>query len=186
LTAKILEDAKKRAAEITSEAQAKAAAILGEATDDANRESGRVAAEAVNEAARAAEQVVLSKTLSVRDQNLDAKQQTLDKVFAKALEELNALPEEQYKAFLFSWLEELDPDGGEIILPKNRDITVDEINSRLQAAGKKGNLSPDADSRGIKGGFILSKDGIEQNNTFEALVDYYRYELESEVLKALY
>lgn len=89
LTAKILEDAKKRASEITGAAEAQAKAVMDEATAEATREKDRILADAEVEATRAAEQVTLGKTLAIRDQNLDAKQQTLDKVFAKALEDLN-------------------------------------------------------------------------------------------------
>ncbi|MDL2232957.1 V-type ATP synthase subunit E [Ruminococcaceae bacterium OttesenSCG-928-L11] len=186
LTAKILEDANKRASEITGAADDQAKSILDEATDEANRDKDRILTDAKTEAARAAEQVTLGKTLAVRDQNLDAKQQTLDKVFASALDSLNNMTEANFKKFLFAYLIALDPDGDELLLPEKFGVSVDDANAALKAAGKKGNLVKSSDSRTIQGGFILSKNGIEQNNTFESLVAFYRYELESEVLKLLY
>lgn len=186
LTAKILEDAKARASEITGSAEAQARSIVSAAEAEAGRERDRILVEAEDEARRAAEQVTLSKTLAIRDQNLDAKQQMLDKVFAEALEKLNAMARPDYEKFLYSYLEALDPDGEEIILPARYSLSVDDINAHLKEKGKRGNLVGNPEGRAINGGFILCKNGIEQNNTFEALVGFYRYELEGEVLKLLY
>lgn len=78
-------------------------------------------------------------------------------------------------------------DGEEIILPEKYGITnLDEINKAIKKAGGKGNLVLAKDGTPIGGGFMLRKGGIEQNNTFESLVEYYRYELESEVISMLY
>lgn len=185
LTKKILEDARKRASEITGEAERQAKAAVADAHAEATREKERILSDASVEAKRAAEQVTLGKTLAIRDRNLDAKQQTLDRVFAAALDELNAMSDADYEKFLLSYLTALDPDGEEIILPANRAITVEDLNKALKTAGKKGGLKA-GESRPIKGGFILCKNGIEQNNTFESLVSFTRYELESEVLRLLY
>jgi V/A-type H+-transporting ATPase subunit E len=186
LTAKILEDAKARAAEMTEAAEAQAKSLVEEAVADAAREKERILADAQGEAKQAAEQLTLGKTLAIRDQNLDAKGQMLDRVFQTALERLGAMSDADYEKFVLAYLTALDPDGDEIILPKNRPVTVASLNLALKAAGKKGGLVSPGDGRTAADGFILAKNGIEQNYTFASLVSYYRYELESEVLRLLY
>lgn len=186
LTAKILSDSEAQAKQILAEAQQEAQRITTAAMDEAEREREKILADAKTQAAREEEQIVVGNTLAVRDANLSAKQEMLNTVFSEALARLNAMSKEQYLQFLTAYLEKLDLDGEQIILPGKYQIqNIDEINAALQKAGKKGNLKLGKDST-IESGFVLRKGGIEQNNTFEALVGYYRYELESEVISALY
>jgi V/A-type H+-transporting ATPase subunit E len=186
LTAKIREDAKTRASEITGAAEAQAKSLVEEAVADATREKERILTNAQAEAKQAAEQLIIGKTLAIRDQNLDAKQKMLDQVFQTALERLAAMSDAEYEKFVLAYLTALDPDGDEIVLPANRPVTVASLNLALKAAGKKGGLISAGDGRTVADGFILAKNGIEQNYTFASLVSFYRYELESEVLRLLY
>lgn len=187
LTAKISKDSDNQVAAILDSARQEARHISETMEAEAEADREKIIAEAHIEAAREEQQIVVGKTLAVRDQNLDAKQQMLDKVFEEALQRLNNMSQAEYLAFLTSYLGSLDLDGEEIIVPAKYGITdLDSLNAALKEAGKKGNLTLSKDSRKIDGGFVLCKDGIEQNNTFEALVAYYRYELEGEVIGALY
>ncbi|MDR2932359.1 MAG: V-type ATP synthase subunit E [Oscillospiraceae bacterium] len=186
LTSKIIKDAQARALEITDAADAQAKAIVAEAEAEAAKEKDRILADADTEAAHAAEQITLGKTLAIRDENLEAKQQMLDKVFTAVMDSLNAMDQAAFEKFLIAHLTALDPDGEELILPERFSIGIDKINAALKEAGKKGNLVMSAEKRAISGGFILCKNGIEQNNTFESLVNFHRYDLESDVLKMLY
>lgn len=187
LTGKILSDSEAKAKEILDDANAEAARIVREQVAEAESLKEKILADAKVQAAREEEQIVVGKTLAVRDENLGAKQRMLDKVFAEALRRLHAMPQEQFMKFLTGYLAALDLDGEELILPaERRPADIAEINAALQKAGKKGNLTLSQEDRRIGGGFILAKGGIEQNNTFEALVAYYRYELEGEVIAALY
>lgn len=187
LTAKIIADSQAEAASIISAANAQAEQIEAAAAENAQREKEHILAEAKTDAAREEDQIVVGKTLEMRDANLRAKQDVLDKVFAIALERLNAMDKNEYFAFLAAQLSRMDLDGEEILLPEKYGVTnIDELNQALKDAGKKGNLVLSGSERKINGGFVLSKNGIEQNNTFEALVEFYRYELESEVISTLY
>ena len=186
LTAKIISDSEMQAKQICAQAQTEAQRITAAVMDEAEREREKILADANLQAAREEEQIVVGNTLAVRDANLGAKQEMLDKVFTEALTRLNAMDKDEYLRFLTEFLVNLDLDGEEIILPGKYKIqSIDEINAALQKAGKKGNLKL-GKGTAIDGGFVLRKGGIEQNNTFEALVGYYRYELESEVISALY
>ena len=186
LTEKILQDASSQAEQIAADAKAQARQIIDDAVAEAEREKSRILQEAAAEAAHTAEQIALGKALEIRDANLAARQQTLEKVFGLALERLNDLPKDAYWKFVADYLEKVDIDGETIFFPKKYGITsVEELNGHLKKAGKAGNLSLGEDSRDISGGFVLVRDGVEQNNTFEAVVNFRRYMLESEVLKIL-
>jgi V/A-type H+-transporting ATPase subunit E len=187
LTAKIHADSQAKALEIITAAEQEARRIIDDAVAEAEKECGRILTEAKGEAERRREQMVLSQTLAVRDENLAAKGQTIDAVFADALSRLRDMPKDQFLAFLSRTLPKLDIDGQEILLPKKYGISdLADINAELKKAGKAGDLTLCQGARDIPSGFILIKNGIEQNNTFEAMVDFYRYELEGEVLKTLY
>ena len=187
LTAKILADAEQRAADMLAEAEAAAQRTIDGQTALADEECQRMLAEAEAEAARLAQQILLGKTLAMRDENLAAKQTMLDSIFADALAELNAMSKEQFLAFLASYLKDVDLEGQELVLPAKYGITdIAQLQPVLEAAHCKGLPTLTPDDRDISGGFVLRKNGIELNNTFEALVDYHRYELESGVLSILY
>lgn len=187
LTEKIHADAEASAAEIIAEAKAEAEKQLAAAAQEAKKDADKVVADAKLEAVRQEEQIVDGKTLAVRDQNLGAKQEMLDKVFAEALVRLNAMEKDAFMQFLLDSLCKMDLDGDELLLPAKYEIkSIDPVNKALQKAGKKGNLTLAEPDTKMQGGFVLRKGGIEQNNTFESLVGYFRYELESEVLATLY
>ena len=186
LTAKILADANRRADQLIAEAEAAAQSVLHEQAAQTGKECAHILAEAQAESAQLAEQIMLAKTLLVRDENLAAKQTLLDSIFADALAELNAMPGEQFLAFLAHYLKDADLEGQQLILPAKYGITdIAALTDLLNAAGCKGVPTLVPDDRSIRSGFVLRKDGIELNNTFEALVSYHRYELESAVLNML-
>ena len=186
LTEKIRKDHEEKAAEILSAAKKEADVIAERFKAEGESEREKILLDAKEQAARQEDQIVVGKTLAIRDQNLNAKQETLDKVFAEALTRLNSMKLDEYMKFLLKYLAALNLDGEELVVPAKYAIkSADEINSSLKSSGKKGNLSLTSSDK-IEGGFVLRKGGIEQNSTFEALVDYYRYELEGDVIAKLY
>jgi V/A-type H+-transporting ATPase subunit E len=188
LTAKILSDSKARAKEIVDSAKAAAEKKIAGEIEAANAESEKIIADAKIEAERQANQRVQGQILAVRDANLAAKREMLDKIFGDALKQLNDMPKGEYIKYISDYLAKLELDGEELILPGKYGVTsIDEINEALKAAGKKGNLTLGSDAKhSIESGFMLLKKGMEQNHTFESLIGYYRDDLESEVLQILY
>ena len=61
-----------------------------------------------------------------------------------------------------------------------------EINEALKKSGKNGIIRLSHDNFVSGTGFILKKDGVEINCTFEAIVNSKRQELEGEVAKILF
>ncbi|MEO2602499.1 V-type ATP synthase subunit E family protein, partial [Clostridium butyricum] len=73
----------------------------------------------------------------------------------------------------------LNAEGKKVI----DDAFVAEINKALD---KKAVIKIDENTRDFRGGFILEKDGIEINNTFEALVSSIKDDLSLEVARVLF
>lgn len=187
LISKILKESEDKAGQIIETANARADEIMRENISIAEKEKEKILSTARTEAEKAAEQIILGKKLEIRDSNLNAKQAIVDKVFDVALQKLNNMQKDEYWKFLCNNLCAMDLDGEEIILPAKYGVTnIDELNAFLKANNKKGNLKLYNGDRKIDGGFVLLKGGIENNNTFETLIRYYRYELEGDVIASLF
>ena len=147
---------------------------------------------AKTEAKTAKERIISGAELKSRNEKLTAKQAVIDKVFENSIEKLCKMSDQEIKEFIKNKIANADIVGDEtIILNEKGNKLVDanllkEINSELLAKGKKGELTISKEVRNFKGGFILEKDGIEINNTFEDLVNSERDDLEFEVAKVLF
>ncbi len=185
---KITQDCNTKAQSILDAANANAQKLIQEKVDAANAKKEQILNAAQTEAAREKEQIIAGQKLSIRDKKLKAKQDVIDQAFAMAVAKLKELPEAEYAKFLEGYLLYLGISGDEtLILPKRYgSVNIAAINDKLKAKGLKGELTVDKDGRDIEGGFILTKGGIENNNTYEALLDYYREELEVLVVENLF
>lgn len=179
LTSKIIAEAKAKALEITGAAKSEAESGIAREIAAAQAEADKLVADAKSEAELTAERMVQGKTLAIRDENLGAKRQMLDRVFAEALKKLNDMPEREYLDYLKEYLPKLDLNGQTALVPEKYAAAASKADGLPQGIRVEAGAAVD-------GGFVLVKEGIEQNHTFSALLEYYRYELESEVLKILY
>ena len=66
------------------------------------------------------------------------------------------------------------------------EVLIKRINLQLKSRGKNGNISLSETPGSFHGGFILERNGVQINNTFEALVNSMRDELEYEIAKILF
>lgn len=192
LTSKILSDAEERKESILKEANEEKAKIVSKKEALAKSEEATMVEKAKTEAKTAKERIISGAELRSRNEKLTAKQAVIDKVFEKSIEKLCKMSDQEIKEFIKNKIVNADVVGDEtIILNEKGNKLVDanllkEINSELLAKGKKGELTINKEIRNFKGGFILEKDGIEINNTFEDLVNSERDDLEFEVAKVLF
>lgn len=189
LTSKILEDSEIKAKALIEEAKQEEKNILDKKKREAEIESKIIIDKADLEAKIRAERVISNAEIQVRNMKLEAKQIVLDRVFTEALERLSVISKDDTLEFIKKSLLSSDIQGNEeLILGENvaSDDFVAKINSYLKELGKKGELKLSAEKRNIKGGYILAKNGIEINYTFEALVKLMRDELEAEVAGILF
>lgn len=192
LTSKILSDAEERKESILKEANEEKAKIVSKKEALAKSEEATMVEKAKTEAKTAKERIISGAELKSRNEKLTAKQAVIDKVFENSIEKLCKMSDEEIKEFIKNKIVNADVVGDEtIILNEKGNKLVDEnllkeINSELLSKGKKGELTISKEVRNFKGGFILEKDGIEINNTFEDLVNSERDDLEFEVAKVLF
>lgn len=192
LTSKILKDAEERKEKILAEANEKKANILSKKKKEAEKLEAEMIEKATREAETRKERVISGAELSARNKKLEAKQAIITDVFNMSIESLCNLKEDEYKSFIKNTILSLNIDGDEklILNDKVKNIVdnsfLAEINEALVKNNKLGKLTVSNETANYKGGFILEKNGIEINNTFEALVTSLREELEFEVAKELF
>lgn len=192
LTSKILKDAEERKESILKAANEERAKIIAKKEAIAKQEEEAMIEKAKNEAKTRHERIVSGAELKARNEKLAAKQSVIDSVFNQSIEELCKMSDDDMKKFIKDMILNSDITGDEkIILNQKGKSLLDKsllntINSELKANGKKGELTVSDEVRTFKGGFILEKDGIEINNTFEDLVNSSRDGLEFEVANVLF
>ena len=192
LTSKILKDAEERKESILAAAENEKAKILDKKNNEAKALEATMLEKAESEAKTSKERVISGAELKARNEKLKAKQAVIKEVFEKSIEELCNLDDDKYVAFIKDSILSLGLAGDEKLILNERgmklvtDAVLTEINAGLVSNGKKGAITLVKEARSFKCGFILEKDGIEINNTFEALVNSVKEELEFEVARELF
>lgn len=187
ITSKILKDAEVRKDNILAAAEEEKNKILSKKVNSANEIEKEILDKAETEAKSKKERVVSGAKLKVRNDKLAAKQEIIDEVFESSIEKLTALSKEEFLGFVRDTILSMDFSGKQTLVLNKQGLEfvdqkfVDELNSKVKAEII---LSETAGS--FKGGFILKNNGIEINNTYEALVSSLRDELEFEVAKVLF
>jgi len=181
-------DSESKANDIISGAKQRAGEIMQESVSAGNARRDEILADAEKEAQRTKAQIVSGQTLEMRDSKLKAKQEMIDAIFDESLIALKKLPSDQFAAFVTNYIVSLNIDADqEILLPAQYSGLVLELfNKKLKEVGKKGALLPYKGPKTIDSGFILVRGGVENNNTYEALIDYYREDLEGIVVSNLF
>ena len=192
LTSKIISDAEERKESIIKAANEEKAKIIAKKQSISELEKSAMIEKAEVEAKTRHERIVSSAELKARNEKLAAKQVVIDSVFEKSVDELCSMSDEEMKNFMKNVIVNSDITGDENIILNEKGKSIldekllEEINSELKSNGKIGELAISSEVRNFKGGFILEKDGIEINNTFEDLVNSLRDDLEFEVAKVLF
>ncbi|HHD2591394.1 V-type ATP synthase subunit E [Clostridium perfringens] len=191
LTSKILNDAEEKKKYILADAEAQKDKIISKKTNRAEADKEEIITKANIEAEVKKARIISNAKLSVRNDMLRAKQDVISKVFNEAIEKLQNLSKGDYKYYVISTLDSLELEGTEVIIinEKDKDIFSNEfleaLNKELESKGKKGSITLNMEGK-FNGGFILDRNGIQINNTFEALINSLRGELEFEVNKVLF
>jgi len=185
---KIISDNREKAASIEDEAALQAKKIVTDLVDAANKEREAIVNSGAAEAEKEKELIITKNNIDLRDKKLAAKQAIIENVFSMAVDRLNNMDQGSYEAFLTAYLKQIPLNGDEtLIIPKRYEkLDIAAISASLSQKGKAISLTLEKNSRNISGGFILLQKGLENNNTYEALVDYYRDELEKIVSESLF
>ena len=175
ITSKIIKDAEEKRDEILNAAQVESDSIIAKETKKAKNLEVELIEKAKIEAKARENRVISNARLKVRNNELKAKQDMISKVFEKAVERLNSLSTLEYKEYILRALDSLDLEGTEILIINKKDEDVInnkfllDLNNKLISLGKKGKISILTNGN-FDRGFILDRNGIQINNTFESLV----------------
>lgn len=191
ITSKIIEDAKLKADEILEEARKEEKKLIEKKVSEANKVKEDMLIKAEREAIVRSERIISSAELKSRNEILRAKGEIIEKVFKMALDELKNLHTNKYEKIFKDFINNIDICGDEkVIVPRNYKKTIenilDEVNNSLKVKGKKGELKLYQGEKEIPSGFIVLKNGIYTNITFESLLSYKKDELEQEIAKTLF
>ena len=127
--------------------------------------------------------------LDQRKALLAAKRAVMDEAFDLALEKMIAMPAAQARAYNLKLLCTLARGGDQLVVGTPApawldDSFLEEANRALEQAGGGLTLSPDQPA--LKGGFVLRREGMELNCSYEALLKTRRLALEGEVAGILF
>lgn len=189
ITSKILRDAEERKEAILAEANKEKDKILSKKIAKAKELEKEIIKTAEAEAKRRKEKAISSATLKVRNDKLAAKQEVIAKVFEESIEKLSSIKGDDFLRYIRNSILSLGEIGEQrLILNKEglEQVDLTFIYELNQALGEKGNIKLSSEAGNFKGGFILESNGIEINNTYEALVNSLRDELEYEVAEVLF
>jgi V/A-type H+-transporting ATPase subunit E len=189
---RILEEARSKADASIEKAKKEAADIMRSAEEEARNRQKVIIDRAFEEAVERKKRLIAVGELEGRKQKLKAKQEVIEAVFKKAVEELNSLPADEYEKVLAEMIVNSASDvSAEIILSESDKKKVGSdflknINERLNQKGIKAQLAISGESRSLNGGFILKEGDVEINNSFEAIVKMNRDELEEIIVEQLF
>ncbi len=192
ITQRILDDAHATAESIKAEAAEKTKAVEDEARKRAERKKEEILEQTGKVAEERKRRILGVAQLEARKELLAAKQEMIEEVFQKSLEQLTSKDEKSYLAIIREMLLNLVERGNETVIFSAHDLEKitdgfwKDVNKALADKGREGNLKLSRESREIKGGFILQAGGVEMNCSFEALLEEKRDQLETEVANILF
>ncbi|SKA90785.1 V/A-type H+-transporting ATPase subunit E [Caloramator quimbayensis] len=189
---RLLEDDKKRAAEIENEAKVKADEIINGAKLKASDILEDIKQRAEKDGKERKERLIARAQLDARNSILKAKQQAIDKVFSLVIERVSSMNKTEYEDFIKKLLINNVETGEEEVIFSNNDKerinsnVIDEVNNELKRQGKNGNLKLSSDTRNILSGFILKRGGLEINCSIDSQIRAFRENLEGEIATLLF
>ncbi len=183
ITARILQEAKDEAAAVVAKAQEERDALVAAAEEQAETIKVEAAKKAQTDARVLVERRQSVAELEARKLRLAAKQEMVEQVFVKALEELATMETEKYKEFLLTMLKPYADEPGEIIF-NERDR--EQLSSSLQKELAGGKLVIAQDVAKIRGGFILRRGSISLNASLEKLLENEKKQMTAQIAQLLF
>lgn len=188
ITQRIDADAQAEIDQILSGAADAAAQLTARYQEQADKETAELAAKNEKAAAEREERLVSVAQMEARKVILGAKQEMVERAFDQALNTLCTLPDDQYTKTAAQLLQLAAPDGkGAVVFSENDRKRIGEaavaMANELLGGGK---LTLSAETRNLRGGFILVSGSVEVNCTFETLVRLQKGEIAGEVAKRLF
>lgn len=192
ITSKIKKDSEVQRDNIIASANEQAKLIIDRKESAAKKDAADLIERSRKDSKIRKERILSSATLKVRNDKLVAKQEIIGEVFLKAKRELDSMSDDKFKDFVKNRILNLNLIGDEsiVVTSDKKNLLVGEfiveINNQLKANNKKGELKISEEDGNFSGGFIIKKNGVELNNTFESLVNSLVEEMEFEIANTIF
>ena len=189
ITGQIGADVQKEIDALMADAKAKAEETAQRYEAQAKREAEALLERGEKRAAEHEDRLVSTARLEAKKQVLASKQAVVEQAFDQALEQLLALPEQEYIDLLARLAVSAVTTGQEQVALSQKDRArygkqiVTRANDKL---GEKGRLTLAGESRPIRGGLILVGDRVEVNCSFETLIRLQKESMTAQVAQILF
>jgi V/A-type H+-transporting ATPase subunit E len=187
---KILTDARAQAEKIKKESEEKQAAEQAKSNQQLSEHKKQTDTLAQKAAEDKKMHLLAAARMDIAKQHLTEKRKILDEVFDQAREQLQNLPDDEYRQLMTKlMLEAVETGDEEVIVDTNesrinQDL-IDQVNARLNDFGK-GNLTFSDQRQDIGAGFILKHERIKTNVSLQVLLAQARKQLEIELANDLF
>ena len=175
---------------IIDEANAKAAEIKADSDKKMKAECERIEKKAQTEVETIEMRSKASAELKTKQILLTGKQELLNDTIGMAKEKLSNLSDQEYVDFIKKLFSKHVPSEDAVLKLNAADlkrIPQDVIDGFVKSAEDKGaKLTVSSEAAEIKNGFVLDFRGIEENCTFDALIDQNIEELQDKVKSLLF
>jgi len=180
----ITQEAREEADKILSSARNEAAKLISTGKRDADEKVKTIAKQSGLDVAAAVKRIQSASELQEKRIILQAKQEEIEKVFSKAVEELESLDDEKYFKVLEGMISRYSSGEAGRICMSAKDIA--RMPDSFKKAAEKAHLSIDDTPANISGGFILSYGDIEENCSFDVLINTSKEELQDKIGQLLF
>lgn len=189
---KIISNAKIEANKIIDEANNKAKEIKEKGEKEARDIKSKILNKIDQEILLKKGKIITEANLEAKKNILAAKQKIIEETFNKALEKITNLDDKPYCNFIKKIILDNIEKGDETIFisPLDKDRVskdfIRDINYKLEAKGKKGNLKLSPSYLQIKGGVVIGSNNIRKNSSLELIFKKVREELEIKIIQYLF
>lgn len=189
---RIIKDNEDRAMQIENDARAKAEDIINQAKKKAEEIMNNMKTKAEKDGKERKDRLMSRAQLDARNEILFAKQESIDNTLNHVANKINQMDDKQYFEFIEKIiLNSVETGEEEIVFSKKDKARIEpsfmtEVNSKLNAMGKKGLIKISDETREIGSGFILTHGGLEINCSIESQIRLLRDSLEGEISNLLF
>ncbi len=192
LIERIISEAEEEGSQTKRRAEDERERILTAARAEAEKIKENVLQSYRREAQEEKKRRVTTENLEARTALLREKQDLIKSVINGVVRSVKEMPEDEYIELLLRMISAVAlKSKAELILSASDrhrigDKLVRMANERFRHAGLSGELFLSPETRDIEGGFIIRSEGIEINNSIEALINSKREELELKIADILF
>ena len=180
----ITEEARTEADQILSAARAEAEKLISSGKEDTDAMTAAIVRQSESDVAAAVKRIQSAAALREKRILLQAKQDRIENVFQSALAYFQILDANAYFDVIRKMISKYaDGNSGEIRFNQK---DLDRLPADMEQIAAAKGLSVSRDAADISGGFILSYGDIEENCSFEALIETSREELQDKVGQLLF